>query len=79
MDPQAVPPAAAPMPPEATEISARLKRILAFPGFAAAARRTLLLRYIVEKTLAGEGERITEYGIGLDVFGLRLSTPASIP
>ena len=40
MDPQAVPPAAAPMPPEATEISARLKRILAFPGFAAAARRS---------------------------------------
>jgi TolB-like protein/Flp pilus assembly protein TadD len=69
MDPQAAPEAAASPPPDAAQIRAALDRILASPGFAAAARRCHLLRYIVLRTLAGEGERITEYGIGLDVFG----------
>jgi TolB-like protein/Tfp pilus assembly protein PilF len=57
------------MPVEAAGIRAALDRILASAGFATAPRRTLLLRYLVEQTLAGGGEQITEYGIGLDVFG----------
>jgi TolB-like protein/Tfp pilus assembly protein PilF len=56
------------MPVEAAGFRAALDRILASAGFAAAPRRSLLLRYIIEKTLAGEGDQITEYGIGLDVF-----------
>ena len=31
-------------------------------------RRGRLLRYLLEQTLAGDGDKITEYGIGLDVF-----------
>jgi TolB-like protein/Tfp pilus assembly protein PilF len=68
MDPPAAPPVASLTPSDAAEMRAALDRVLASPGFAAAARRSLLLRHIVDRTLAGQGERITEYGIGLDVF-----------
>ncbi len=57
-------------PPEAREAEVReaLERALAAPEFAGK-RRGELLRYLVEKTLGGEGERLSEYGIALDVFG----------
>jgi TolB-like protein/Flp pilus assembly protein TadD len=48
------------------EIRTALERLLASPEFAGK-RRGELLRYLVEKTLARDGE-ITEYGIALDVF-----------
>ena len=50
------------------EIRGQLARLLATPAFASALRRGQLLRYLVERTLAGEGDGINEYAIGLDVF-----------
>ncbi len=49
-------------------IRAYLETVLAAPAFAPSPRRAKLLRYLVHRTLAGEGPQITEYGIGLDVF-----------
>jgi serine/threonine-protein kinase len=53
--------------PEA-EIQGLLERIAASPGFASAARRSRLLRYLVDHTLHNGAESPTEYAIGLDVF-----------
>lgn len=36
--------------------------------FSAAPRRVRLLKYLVERTLAGESEQLSEYAIGIDVF-----------
>ena len=55
-------------PSEATKIRAYLDELLARPAFTASQRKTQLLRYLVERTLAGEGGQINEYGLGLDVF-----------
>jgi adenylate cyclase len=57
------------VPPSADEVRAELSRILASSGFANADRMATFLRYVVEKTLAGESEQIKEYAIGVDVFG----------
>jgi len=54
--------------PQAAVIEA-LDRILRSSGFQNSGRRAQLLRYLVERTLAGEGDAISEYGIGVDVFG----------
>lgn len=51
-----------------SEIQAYLEHISASPPFSSAPRRVRLLRYLVDRTLAGEGDRLTEYSIGLDVF-----------
>jgi len=53
-------------PPDAEAVRRQLERILASAGFGAAERRGRLLRYLVEKALAGEP--VKEYGIGVDVF-----------
>ena len=53
---------------QAAEIRSCLDKIIASPTFAASARRAKLLRYLVERMLCGEGEKINEYAIGLDVF-----------
>ncbi len=53
---------------ERDEIRGQLARLLATAAFAPSLRRGQLLRYLVERTLAGEGEGINEYAIGLDVF-----------
>src|SRR5580658_7182162 len=53
---------------EQAEIRAAVDRILSSPSFASATRRSQLLRYLAERSLAGDADRITEYGIGLDVF-----------
>ncbi|MGO4880814.1 MAG: tetratricopeptide repeat protein [Bryobacteraceae bacterium] len=50
------------------EIRSQLARLLATPTFASSLRRGQLLRYLVERALAGEGDGINEYAIGLDVF-----------
>jgi TolB-like protein/Flp pilus assembly protein TadD len=55
---------AQPAPAEAREL---LARVLAAPPFASK-RRGDLLRYLVERTLAGDAAKLTEYGIALDVF-----------
>ena len=57
------------MEPSADEIRAELDRVLASDGFANADRMSKFLGYVVERSLAGEGEQIKEYAIGIDVFG----------
>jgi TolB-like protein len=49
-------------------IRAELERILASEAFATAGRHSRLLRYLVERTLAGEGEQLKEYVLGTEVF-----------
>jgi len=50
------------------DITAELERILASKGFATAGRLSRLLRYVVEKTLAGEADQLKEYAVGIEVF-----------
>jgi TolB-like protein len=50
------------------EVRAELDRILASKGFATAGRVSKLLRYVVEKTLAGETDQLKEYSVGVEVF-----------
>jgi len=52
--------------PEA--VRAQLDRILTAAAFANAGRISRLLRYVVERTLAGEGDQLKEYVVGLEVF-----------
>ncbi len=67
-------PAGAPFDEAKTaEIRAHLDSLLASTAFAASARHGQLLRYLVDRTLAGRPSEISEYGIGLDVFAKPLS------
>ena len=50
------------------DVRAQLERILASPGFASADRASRFLRYVVERTIAGEGDQLKEYVIGRAVF-----------
>jgi len=50
------------------DVRAELERILAAKGFASAGRLSKLLRYAVEKTLAGETDQLKEYVVGIEVF-----------
>ncbi len=52
----------------AAEITAEVDRVLVSKGFANAGRLSRLLRYIVEKTAAGEADRLKEYVVGVEVF-----------
>jgi TolB-like protein len=54
------------VPPD--QVSAQLERILASPGFASADRASRFLRFVVERTIAGEGDQLKEYVIGREVF-----------
>lgn len=49
-------------------VRAQLDRILAADAFASAGRLSRLLRYLVERTLSGDGPRLKEYVLGVDVF-----------
>lgn len=53
--------------PEA-DIRAELERILASKGFATAGRLSRLLRYVVDKTIAGDADQLKEYSVGVEVF-----------
>ena len=55
--------------PGAGEIRAQLERILASRCFEQAARSSSFLRFVVEQTLAGHGERLKGYTIAVEVFG----------
>jgi len=55
--------------PTADEIRLQLDRLLASEAFANADRMSGFLRYVVERALAGESNRVKEYVIGLEVFG----------
>jgi tetratricopeptide (TPR) repeat protein len=46
-----------------------LEAVVTSPVFGNSARRAQLLRYLVEKALAGEESQLTEYAIGVDVLG----------
>jgi len=50
------------------DVRAELDRILATKGFSNAGRLSKLLRYVVEKTLAGETDQLKEYAVGVEVF-----------
>lgn len=54
--------------PPAADVRAQLERILASAGFVNAGRLSRFLRFVVERTLAGEGDQLKEYLIGTDVF-----------
>ena len=56
------------MQPSPDEIRHQLDRILASGPFANSDRLKRFLRYVVERTLAGEGDRLKEYVIGSEVF-----------
>lgn len=55
-------------PPDADAVRAQLARILASPGFANADRLSRFLRFVVERTLDGEGDQLKEYRLGTEVF-----------
>jgi TolB-like protein len=55
-----------PIPADA--IHAELDRVLASKGFQNAGRLSRLLRYVTEKTLAGDADQLKEYSVGVEVF-----------
>ena len=58
-----------PSKPSASEVRAALERILASNCFQQAGRASDFLRFVVEQTLAGSGQRLKGYTIGVEVFG----------
>jgi TolB-like protein len=56
------------MTPSADEVRHELDRLLSSAGFANAGRMSRFLKFVVERSLAGEGERLKEYVIGVEVF-----------
>jgi TolB-like protein/Tfp pilus assembly protein PilF len=50
------------------QVRAQLELILASPGFATAKSARRFLQYVVEETLAGRGDQIKEYSVGVSVF-----------
>jgi adenylate cyclase len=56
------------MDPTPGQTRAQLERILASPGFATADRLSRFLRYVVERSIAGEAGQLKEYVIGVEVF-----------
>jgi TolB-like protein len=55
--------------PSADEIRLQLDRVLASGVFANADRMSGFLRYVVDRALAGEGDQVKEYVVGVAVFG----------
>jgi TolB-like protein len=56
------------MSPSADDVRRQLDRLLASAVFANAGRMSRFLKFVVDKTLAGEAERLKEYVIGVEVF-----------
>lgn len=54
--------------PDPGQVRDQLERILSSPSFSTAGRHSRLLRYLVERTLAGEGDQLKEYVLGTEVF-----------
>ncbi len=57
------------MEPSPAEVRAQLERVLGSRCFEQAARSSSFLRFVVEQTLAGQGERLKGYTIAVEVFG----------
>lgn len=53
---------------EADEVRAELDRLLASPVFSSTRRSQDFLSYAVEETLAGRGDQLKGYSIGVDIF-----------
>lgn len=53
---------------ERDEVRSQLRRILVSPAFQNSKRYAAVLKYIVEQTLEGEGDRLKERTIGIEVF-----------
>jgi adenylate cyclase len=56
-------------PPTAEQVKTELGRVLGSAVFAQAGRSTEFLRFVVEETLAGRGDRLKGYTIAIEVFG----------
>jgi TolB-like protein len=56
------------MSPSEDDVRRQLDRLLASAAFANAGRMSRFLKFVVEKTLAGERERLKEYVVGIEVF-----------
>jgi serine/threonine-protein kinase len=56
-------------PPDRDLVLQQLERVLASPAFQRSQRSSALLRYIVERTLAGETDRLKEYTLGAEALG----------
>jgi adenylate cyclase len=57
-----------PVPPSPEDIRAQLDRVLSSGAFSNSIRLQRFLRYVVERSLAGEGDGLKEYSIGTSVF-----------
>jgi Tol biopolymer transport system component len=57
---------AAPSPPSVLE---QLEQVLQSPAFRTADRSARILRFLVEQTVAGQGDRLKEYVIGAEALG----------
>ncbi len=57
-----------PMAPSEDDVRRQLDRLLASAPFANAGRMSRFLKFVVERTLAGDAERLKEYVIGVEVF-----------
>src|SRR5262249_26899986 len=55
------------------EVRAQLDKILSSSSFSEAARPSCFLRFVVDKTLSGEADRLKEYVLGVEVFGRKPS------
>jgi TolB-like protein len=54
--------------PSPNDVRQQLERILGSEAFAGAGRHSRVLRYLVERTLAGDGDQLKEYVLGTEVF-----------
>ncbi len=55
-------------PPDAAEVEAELRRVIDSRCFEQAGRAKEFLRFVVGETLAGRGDRLKGYTIGVGVF-----------
>jgi adenylate cyclase len=56
------------MEPRPEDVRGELERILASSAFAGSTRLSRFLKFVVERTLAGDGQRLKEYVLGVEVF-----------
>lgn len=55
-------------PPDTAQVRAALEHVLASPAFINAGRLSRMLRFVVERTLDGQGDQLKEYLLGVEVF-----------
>jgi TolB-like protein len=63
-------------PPSARDVRAQLERILASSDFQGSQKRSALLRYLVEESLAGRGDLLKGFNVANSVFGRDVSFDA---